>query len=124
MRITDRDVEVYVMRKGGATYETIGKCYDISKERVRQICARIDSEKKKVMSMDFIEDELYELTWKCRRGYSTRIYNALRRGGIENIEQFMSLRPADILNISGLGINSLGVVLDLQNKWRTENEKK
>lgn len=120
MRISDRDVEVYVMVRGGATYEVVSRCYGISKARVGQICELIEREKRKVMNMASIEDELYNLTWKCKHRFSTRIYNALRRGGIENIEQFMALQPVDILKLPGLGINSLNVVLDLQEKWRAE----
>lgn len=37
-----RDLEIFYMRKWGATLQSIGDTYDITKERVRQVVGRID----------------------------------------------------------------------------------
>ena len=123
MHISDRDVEIYVMREGGATYETISKIYGISTERVRQISQRITMKKNQVKLAAGIKDDLHDLTWGCRVGYSSRIYNALRRYGIKTTEDFMALKPEDILQIPRLGEKSLRIIRELQEKKRLEETR-
>jgi len=43
MDINSRDEEIYQMRKSGITYSGIAKAFDITRERVRQICIRLDA---------------------------------------------------------------------------------
>lgn len=41
-RNTERDKQIVARRKAGATLHEIGKAFNISRERVRQICWRAD----------------------------------------------------------------------------------
>ena len=42
MDISSRDNEIYQMRKSGTSYSGIAKVFNITRERVRQICIRVD----------------------------------------------------------------------------------
>ena len=42
MDISARDEEIYQLRKSGLSYTAIAKMFDITRERVRQICIRVD----------------------------------------------------------------------------------
>lgn len=43
MDISARDEEIYQLRKSGLSYHAIAKVFDITRERVRQICIRLDN---------------------------------------------------------------------------------
>jgi len=43
MDISSRDNKIYQMRKSGISYSGIAKVFDITRERVRQICIRLDA---------------------------------------------------------------------------------
>ena len=43
MEISSRDNEIYQMRKSGNSFSEIAKVFDITRERVRQICIRLDA---------------------------------------------------------------------------------
>ena len=43
MDISSRDNEIYQMRKSGISYSGIAKVFNITRERVRQICIRLDA---------------------------------------------------------------------------------
>ena len=122
MHISDRDVEVYIMSKGGVRIETIAQNYGISRERVRQICHRIEAKKRQERRAIGLDDDLHDLTWACCRGYESRIYNALLRNGIKTMDDFMALKPEEIMDMRGLGKKSMGIILRLQEKKRNENQ--
>jgi hypothetical protein len=51
----------------------------------------------------------------------TEMYNPLRRGGYDTIEQVEGAGPEPLMRISGLGPERVGQILSAVRKWRREN---
>lgn len=87
----ERNLEIYRMRQEGFTYKEIAHCYEISVERVRQICVFLQN-----MDLAEIESELYQFVVDdSSQNFTISLYNTLRRVGIDTVDSLQN-RITDI----------------------------
>lgn len=93
----ERNMLVVKARRDGKTLNVIANEFDISSERVRQICAKGEHEKDHI--------------WRTN-GLLTKTYNMLARNGIKPYETAM-MEDSELLRLRGFGRKSLREVREV-----------
>ena len=88
----ERNARIIDMRKQGATLQDIANVFDITRERVRQICAKGARRQR--------QTELERIL-----GYKTAARLASR--GYLSMDSFEGVTPEDIVDIQGLGAKKI-----------------
>ena len=59
------------------------------------------------ISLEYTLNDLYEAFVHSKQSYAKRLRNALEQQSIKNLCQFLSLTPGQLLDLNGVGINTL-----------------
>ena len=105
MRFSDRDLRIVEMRKAGETYRKIGETFDISAQRVRQICERW--RRNTVVEKWKREREIADADTMI--GLTASTWYRLRDAGIDSLESLREAAKNPTLLESVPGIGKRGV---------------
>lgn len=114
----DRDLEIYVLCKRGSSFGKIAEQYGITRNRVAQIYAEIESDIKRVKRRLDIPDELELFIMGSKERIAKRVYNRLRRAGINTIAEFQTMDMECVLRNGGIGVGSIDFIRRMQAKAR------
>lgn len=117
MVISERDSNIYKERKAGTTLDDLSKKYDLTKERVRQICLKID-EREQWMN-DRVYAVLYSLASDKRN--ATKAYKILKRTGYHTEEKIVTLTEERILKIRSCGLICKDLIVKTKEIIEKEN---
>lgn len=105
--MNERNLKIYEMRLGGATFSSIAKEFGLSGARVRYICRKIERMKSR-NSDEFCTTLFPDLMPKNGQ----RLLTALRRSGIDTIEKLLIKTKSDILRLRNIGKDSCALLED------------
>lgn len=133
--ISERDMEIYKRKIGGERLQHIADDYKLSRERIRQICRKIDFQKKRE-ELGFIDPpkkvkpedtDLFEIIeqnpLKRLHVIQRRAYTCLSReywkrnglkAGLPTIEFLMDLRYNDIAGMQSAGPQTVEYLMELK----------
>lgn len=117
MVISERDSNIYKERKAGATLDDLSKKYDLTKERVRQICLKID-EREQWMN-DRVYAVLYTLAFDKRN--ATKAYNILKKIGYDTEEKLVTLTEEKVLRFRNCGLICKDLIMKAKEIIEKEN---
>ena len=118
----NRDLEIYVLYKRGASVGKIAEQYGITRGRVAQIYAEIESDIRRVKRRLDIPDELELLIMGSNERIARRVYNRLRRAGINTIAEFQTMDMECVLRNGGIGVGSIDFIRRMQAEAREMNQ--
>jgi DNA-directed RNA polymerase sigma subunit (sigma70/sigma32) len=105
-----RNEEIYDARvEKGRTLQSIADQYGISRERVRQITAKLERQKKRIRMFPAVPERMDQIEWPVR------VFNCLCNEGLDSltIEEFIDyFKTNDIEQITNLGKKSVQHVVD------------
>ena len=119
-----RNADILALRDKGYTFDAIANKYDISRQRVRQICIKEERKRKAISEMQNAKFNSFPAFYACLlkavsfvevdNGCAIRVYNCLNRAGIiqEMCENHTTLDEYDdlyLLSIRNFGPNSLAL---------------
>ena len=133
--ISERDQEIYRRKNDGVPIHVLAVDYNISRERIRQICRRIDFQKKRE-ELGFVDSpkkvkpedtDLFKIIEQNplkrlhviqRRAYTCLSREYLKRNGLKaglpTIEFLVSLRYNDIAGMQSAGIQTIEYLMELK----------
>lgn len=110
-----RNETIYQMRRDGHTYSEIAKTYNLSIERIRQICRKVE----------FLQSKQARFPWfRYKDKTDRRIFNAIcRKYGEISKEEFLAF-DADYLAsyVRNIGAGSAKRIKEIQDELRTNEE--
>lgn len=135
--LTERERLIILLRYNELfTLEEAGRKFHITRERCRQIEAKSLKKLRHISRLRYIEMGYTnaiasnEILW--HKNYlshdiktldlSTRCCLALKRAGIDTVEQFMALTDEKLINIRSIGAKSIAEIHDVQNRIGSESK--
>lgn len=118
MDYADRNLEIYVLCKRGSSFGKIAEQYGITRNRVAQIYAVIESDIRRVKRVLDMPDELELFIMGSNEKIARRVYNRLRRAGINTIAEFQTMDLEFVRRNGGIGEGSIDFIRRMQAKAR------
>jgi len=114
MQNVERNKEIYNMRKNGETYASIGKKFDLSTARIREICLKIEylieaAEKMSTGDKDKKNTEVWKLDLSLRAFHALHGFNVF---GDSYDYINWELNPKDILSVPNCGRKTIEEITD------------